>query len=95
MALGRRCDSGCESWPDTEKYAKCPVCGEKTKRFSNLEPLTQKEANAREFELFYERWDAEHDPSRLEADAPDARGPFARVEDNRPARLVPASSASG
>lgn len=95
MAVGRRCAAGCESWPDTGKYNKCPVCGEPTTRFSNLSPLTQKEANIREFDLFYERWDEEHDPDRLAADAPDARGPFARVEDNRPARLVPASSASG
>lgn len=95
MALGRRCDAGCESWPDTEKYKTCPVCGEQTTRFRNLEPLTQKEANAREFELFYERWDADHDPGRLDSDAPNAAGPFAHLEHPRPAGLVAASSASG
>ena len=80
MAWGRRCDVGCESWPDSDRYKTCPICNEEATRFSNLQPLTQEEANAREFELFYERWDGEHDPSRLAADAPDARGSFAPVE---------------
>lgn len=77
MALGRRCDTGCESWPDSDRYKTCPVCGEEATRFKNLQPLTQQEANQREFELYYERWNEQHDPARLAGDAPDARGRFA------------------
>jgi transposase InsO family protein len=56
MALGRRCDNGCESWPDDERYERCPICRSKTTRYNNLRPLPQDEADAREFEAFYERY---------------------------------------
>ena len=91
MAVGRRCDVGCESWPDSDNYKTCPVCGEETTRFSNLKPLTQPEANAREFELFYERWDADRSPDRLAPDAPDARGVYASSEDRLDASPGPSS----
>lgn len=53
MAWGRRCDLGCESWPDDDRYVNCPVCGEPTTRFSNLRPLSPSEANHAEFEAHY------------------------------------------
>lgn len=58
MAWGRRCDLGCESWPDDKKYAECPACGEPTKRFSNLDPMDEREAalfmSHVQFEVYYE-----------------------------------------
>lgn len=50
MANGRRCPLGCASWPDEALYAKCPVCGEETDRFNNLQPLSSSEARARRLE---------------------------------------------
>ena len=79
MALARRCENGCETWPDHKRYRKCPVCGEATERLNKMKPMTQEEANAREFEVFYERWDADRPASRLEADAPDAAAGFRGV----------------
>jgi hypothetical protein len=77
MAFGRRCDMGCESWPDDDKYETCPICGQEAERFSNLDPLTETEAAHALFEHFYAKWDEDHDPARLEGDAPDARGKYA------------------
>lgn len=65
MAWGRRCDLGCESWPDDKRYDKCPSCGRETTRYSNLRPLDKLEALFAEFEAFYEDWDNEHDADRL------------------------------
>lgn len=60
MAWGRRCDLGCESWPDDDIFDTCPVCGEETERFSNLRPLSEEEATSLRlhlsFEDFYETW---------------------------------------
>lgn len=60
MAVGRRCDIGCESWPNQELYARCPICGEATKVYTNLRPLSEKEAASilshKEFEVYYERY---------------------------------------
>jgi hypothetical protein len=36
-------------------YSKCPKCGEKADRFSNLDPITEQEAAVIMFELYYER----------------------------------------
>lgn len=55
MAWGRRCDLGCESWPDEDQYTVCPLCGDPAERFSNLEPLTPSEAKHRRFEAYYEQ----------------------------------------
>ena len=41
---GRRCEIGCESWPDKEEFKKCLRCGEPTTRYSNLNPLPLDEA---------------------------------------------------
>jgi hypothetical protein len=60
---GRRCDLGCESWPDLLEFQTCVRCGSETTRFSNLRPLSVEEARkiAREIEFnaFYERRCAE------------------------------------
>jgi hypothetical protein len=60
MAWGRRCDLGCESWPDDDIYETCPVCGEPAERFSNLRPLSEKDARSLRlhlaFEEFYADW---------------------------------------
>lgn len=60
MAWGRRCNPGCESWPDSDDYKRCPVCGETTTRFSNLRPLGDDEAASLkahcEFEVMYRSW---------------------------------------
>lgn len=72
MAWGRRCDLGCETWPDQELYRKCPVCGEKTDRFSNAGSDLLDEAEAlvkllySQFEEYYRRWDSQRDPRRLD-----------------------------
>ena len=59
MALGRRCDLGCESWPDEALYTRCPRCGNPTERFTNLSPLDSDEAASIlshiEFDRYYER----------------------------------------
>jgi hypothetical protein len=56
---GRRCDLGCASWPDSDDYSICPVCGEETTRLVNLMPLDENEAMIRRsealFEDFYEK----------------------------------------
>jgi hypothetical protein len=55
---GRRCDMGCESWPPTDAYKECPVCGEPTTIYTNLYPVAEDEAESRVnhllFEDFYE-----------------------------------------
>lgn len=60
MAWGRRCDLGCESWPDLNTYDECPTCGEPTKRYSNLHPLSDVDARSTalhyRFDEFYEEW---------------------------------------
>lgn len=56
MALGRRCDMGCESWPDSNEYRVCPLCGEPTTRFRNLQPLDEDEARRVKFDAFYAGW---------------------------------------
>lgn len=57
MALARRCDVGCETWPDDPQFKRCPLCGGKTERFSNGEPLEMDEAlkikRQQEFEAYY------------------------------------------
>lgn len=55
MAWGRRCASGCESWPDKLIYQKCPICGGAATRWSNLDPISEDEAARIMFELYYER----------------------------------------
>lgn len=58
MAWGRRCELGCESWPDEPVFQKCPECGGPTKRWKNLDPIDHDEAESiakhKAFERFYE-----------------------------------------
>jgi hypothetical protein len=57
--LGRRCDMGCETWPDLAIYSKCPKCGEKTTRYKDVYPLSHGEAEAilleEQFKVYYEK----------------------------------------
>jgi hypothetical protein len=59
MAWGRRCELGCESWPDKAIYNPCPTCGEQTTRYKNLTPLPDDEAQSIlshvQFERYYEK----------------------------------------
>lgn len=60
MAVGRRCDIGCETWPDQMLYQRCLHCGEMTRRVSNAQPLPVEEALSmllhEEFESYYEHY---------------------------------------
>lgn len=66
MALGRRCDLGCETWPDDDKFKVCPECGEKTKRYKGVNPITDEEAVPYLFEAFYQEWDEKMPETRLQ-----------------------------
>lgn len=56
--LGRRCAMGCQSWPDDEAYATCPICEELTRLYRGINPLSEKDAaslaNKANFERYYE-----------------------------------------
>lgn len=56
MAWGRRCEVGCESWPDEDVYELCPVCGEPTTQYSNLRPLPEDEARTLRLQLEFEAY---------------------------------------
>lgn len=60
MPWTRRCSMGCESWPDEALYARCPICGEKTRRGPNGNPLSTEDAVRKlsfiEFETYYARY---------------------------------------
>lgn len=64
MTIGRRCSSGCATWPDDDQYEVCPICKEETRRFRDLTPLNHKDAKSRklhaEFNDYYEN---EHVPA--------------------------------
>ncbi len=60
MARGRRCDLGCQSWPVTKEFNPCPVCGEPTETFSNLQPLPLREAQQLKREIEFEEFYAGH-----------------------------------
>lgn len=56
----RRCDIGCESWPDDPIFTTCTYCGEPTTRVRNINPkISFEEARSIKlhelFERFYER----------------------------------------
>lgn len=53
---GRRCDVGCESWPDHDDYRVCLVCGEETTRYSNLLPIDEEEAQSLKRTLDFEEY---------------------------------------
>lgn len=59
--VSRRCEMGCESWPDDKKeYGVCPRCGEKTKRYSNMTPLSEDEARSIKNHILFEEWCEAH-----------------------------------
>ena len=51
---------GCQTWPDSEAYKVCHQCGEPTRRYRGVEPLTPAEAESLvkhlDFEAFYDEW---------------------------------------
>lgn len=58
---GRRCPLGCESWPDTNEFARCLECGQETTRYSGLTgvlPLDEARSMLKhaKFNAFYARW---------------------------------------
>lgn len=57
---GRRCDLGCESWPDELIYQKCPTCGEPTTRYTNLYPVSDEEGRSAIRRAAFERFYEEH-----------------------------------
>lgn len=60
MAWGRRCDIGCETWPDDDRYEECVHCGEPTTRFRNLRPIPEDEAELVVSYLKFEEYYADH-----------------------------------
>ena len=89
MALGRRCDLGCETWPDDSKYKVCPECGEQTKRFRGVTPLTEEEALPLRFEAFYKEWDERMPASRLEMSPENGARWDALYPNGRPSEPAP------
>jgi hypothetical protein len=67
---GFRCTVCGFDWPLIEDYRTCPSCLLKTDKSSNIEPMSEEEAeglkNHFEFERFYEEWDEAQPPERLE-----------------------------
>lgn len=57
--LGRRCDMGCETWPDDDDYARCPQCGEPTTRYRDVHPLDADDARSKRLHIEFERFYAE------------------------------------
>lgn len=60
---GRRCELGCESWPDSLEFNTCLRCGGPTKRYSNLQPMSLEEGRSAlahaKFTAYYEKHCAE------------------------------------
>lgn len=53
--IGRRCASGCLTWPDEGMYMRCPTCGEKTTRYRGVTVADQDEVDEAMFEAVYKR----------------------------------------
>lgn len=55
----RRCTICANDYPSTNEYKTCPVCEERTSRFSNITPMPDDEARSiklhAEFERYYEQ----------------------------------------
>lgn len=68
------------NWPLDDTFKKCADCGEKTDPCANIDSMSMADAVSLkanlDFERFYEKWDAEHDPERL---VPDLSLPSAEV----------------
>jgi hypothetical protein len=69
----RRCSICNLNWPVIDVYKKCPSCDEPTSLCKNVTPLDIAEARSEklrfDFEKYYQKWDDEHSPDRLRADA--------------------------
>lgn len=50
----RRCEMGCESWPDSDLYNFCLSCGEATTRIKQSPTLTDEEARSRTLHALFE-----------------------------------------
>lgn len=59
-AAGRRCDLGCESYPDDVAYKTCLVCGEPTRRLNNAWPMPADEAHTKLMRAKFEQWLDDH-----------------------------------
>lgn len=59
-AAGRRCDMGCESYPDHSDFSKCLVCGEPTRRLNNAWPMPEDEARSKLSHAKFEAWLEKH-----------------------------------
>lgn len=72
VAHALRCSTCGIDWPNEVDYLDCPSCGEPTDRCSVDFPVDPAEARSLkltyEFEKFYEQWDSEHPPERLQPD---------------------------
>lgn len=55
-AAGRRCDMGCESYPDHADFSTCLVCGEPTRRLNNAWPMPEEEARSKLAHAKFEEW---------------------------------------
>lgn len=70
--IARRCSLCAIDWPDDKTYKICPSCEDEggTDRCRDVTPLSDDEALSMklhfEFERFYEEYDADADPSRLD-----------------------------
>lgn len=68
----RRCDIGCESWPDEPIFGTCSYCGEQTRRVANINPtITREEArNVKLHELFEQFYERRCEKLGIPADGP-------------------------
>lgn len=68
----RRCAMGCHMWPVSSEFGECLICGEQTAVMNDKEPddteLAYKLLRQAQFEEYYEKYDAEADPRRLDPD---------------------------
>lgn len=51
---------GCQTWPDSDDFKVCPQCGDATRRYRGVQPLSLEEAESVvkhiDFELYYDNW---------------------------------------
>lgn len=72
-----RCSICALNWPvDEDDYSECPQCGQPTSPISNVKSMPKAEAKSLklhlDFERFYDEWDAEQPPERLDPVSDDA-----------------------
>lgn len=51
---------GCQTWPDDDAYNVCPQCGDPTRSYSRVTPLSAEDAASLvkhlDFEGYYDEW---------------------------------------